>query len=126
MENPSRNALRGAVLFVLGIAIGISAGAIKIEQLRDEEKTGFESYSLANARNLAQAEDERRDLETYYIRELNFYRRAVGVRYIPPSDTDRASGMICAQQFGTPGGAGFGVRSWKPREDGRCYDEDAP
>lgn len=126
MENPNKNALRAAVLFLLGIAIGIGAGAIKIEQLRQEEQDAAESFTLNNARNLAQIKDEMQAQETYYIRELNLYRSAAGVRYVPPSDTDRASGTVCTQQFAAPGAPGFGIRSWKPRGDGRCYDEDAP
>jgi hypothetical protein len=125
MENPGRKTLRTMLFLLLGMAIGVIPGAIRIDELH-RQIADISSANQANLQKIADLSRKLHDDQYYYMKQMAVYRHALGIRLIPPSATDVSIGMSCAESFGPPAPAvGSGVRSWKPRADGRCYAEDA-
>jgi hypothetical protein len=121
MENPAKQTVRAILFVILGIFIGFIPGLIRMDQMRQDA----ESAAAFNARSMAQLKDDMHDEQMYYMKQMAIYRHQLGLRLSAPTPTDVASGTTCAEEFGVMGQAGGGVRSWKPRADGRCYAEDA-
>jgi hypothetical protein len=122
MENPAKKTLRTVGFIVLGMVLGFIPGAIKVDEMR----RAAENAEAFNLRSMADLKKQMHDEENYYLNELHVYRTAAGIRRVLPTATDESMGMTCAEEYGTPGQIiSSGVRSWKPRSDGRCYAEDA-
>jgi hypothetical protein len=121
MENPSRRTLRNILWLLTGVAIGLGAGAIKIDEMRHAAAV----TAAANAQQIAGLKAEIDARRIFFFNETQFYRRQLGLRRTIPTPTDVADGMTCSEAFQVPGQDVTGVRSWKPRADGNCYAEDA-
>jgi hypothetical protein len=110
----------------MGIVIGLVPGAIKIDQMR-QARENAEAFHL---RSIADLKRQLHDEQFYYMKQMAIYRHALGIRLVPPTSTDVSSGMTCDEEYVSASvatnGRVNGIRSWKPREDGRCYAEDAP
>jgi len=121
--NPRRR-MSPAILILLGVAIGLVFHIVQIERMRAQvramrqevEKTSAETEQLRKTLHESAA---------YYRSELSTYEQLANVRPAKPNETDKSIGMTCSQEFGPEYGAGSGVRSWRPRADGRCYSADA-
>jgi hypothetical protein len=120
MENPTKKTIQALLFVLLGIAIGLAPGAIKIDEMRQ----AAENAEAFHARSMADLKKQMHDQEWYYIKQMSVYQRALGIRRVVPTETDKAGGTTCAEEFALSTGAVNGVRSWKPRDDGRCYAED--
>lgn len=123
MENPSKQTDRALLFILLGITIGFVPGWIRVDQMRQEA----ESRETFHLRAIADLKRQMHDEENYYMQQMHIVRSAAGIRMTPPTETDRSIGTTCAEEFfAVPGQiVGSGVRSWRPRADGRCYQEDA-
>jgi hypothetical protein len=123
MENPGKQIVRAIQFLILGVLIGVIPGRIRIEQMRQEA----ESRETFHLRAIADLKRQMHDEENYYMQQMHIFRSAAGIRMTPPTETDRSIGTTCAEEFFTVPGqiVGSGVRSWRPRADGRCYQEDA-
>lgn len=124
MENPTKKTIQAMLLVLLGIGIGLVPGAIKIDEMRQ----AAENSEAFHARSMADLKKQMKDEEWYYIKQMSVYRTELGIRRTVPTETDKVLGITCAEEFTTftsPNGMFNGVRSWKPRDDGRCYAEDA-
>jgi hypothetical protein len=123
MENPTKKTIQAVLWVLLGIAIGLVPGAIKIDEMRQ----AAENAEAFHARSMADLKKQMKNEEWYYIKQMSVYRAELGIRRAVSTETDKALGITCAEEFTTsasPTGMPNGVRSWKPRNDGRCYAED--
>jgi hypothetical protein len=122
MENPTKKTIQAVLFVLLGIAIGLAPGAIKIDEMRQ----AAENSEAFHARSMADLKKQMKDEEWYYIKQMSVYQRALGIRRVAPTETDKAGGTTCAEEFTSVSGLTnlIGARSWKPRDDGRCYAED--
>jgi hypothetical protein len=128
MENPGRKTLRVMLFLLLGMAIGVIPGAIRIDELHRQ----MENISSANQANLQKIADLSRKLhddQYYYMKQMAVYRHALGIRLVPAPESAKTDGMICNEEYVSAAtatnGMVRGIRSWKPRADGRCYAEDS-
>ncbi len=121
MDNPAGKVWRSVGLVFLGIFIGFVPGLIRVDQMKQDAENS-ETFHL---RAVADLKRQMHDEETFYLKQMSIYRAELGIRRVPPTQTDKAIGIICAEEFGVGQIVGSGIRSWKPRSDGRCYAEDA-
>lgn len=112
------------VFTLIGFMLGLVPGIVQVQRMRDQVRAAI----AAEENNAAETERLRkimRDAAAYYRGEIAEYQQLANIRPSNPGKTEKAVGMTCTQEFGPAYGAGSGVRSWRPRADGRCYMADA-
>jgi hypothetical protein len=109
------------VFTLIGFMLGLIPGIVQVQRMRAEVRAATE----ANAAEIEQLRKTMRSATTYYRNEISAYQALANVRPSKPGNVEKSAGMTCNQDFGPLSGAGSGVRSWRPRGDGRCYVEDA-
>jgi hypothetical protein len=95
MDNPAKRRLNAACLVILGIAIGLVPGAIKMDQMRQAAENS-EAFHL---RSMADLKHQLHDEQMYSMKQMALHRHALGIRLVLPTATDASMGMTCAEEY---------------------------